>query len=125
MAKQSNLEKEGIEKRNELSAISDYQKVTNEYSESHPDAKSDGDPQGKGTGIPMGYSVPGESTSKGISYKNMDTAKGGGLYDAEGRNRVGGRVYLQGINMHSQGNSYVPDSVDTSNNVAEGQYLVK
>ena len=125
MAKQSKLESEAIDKRHELEVISDYQKNTNEYSEQHQDALSNGDPQGKGTGVSMGYSVPGQTTNKGINYANIATNSGGGLYDIEGRNGIGGRRYLETINMYNAENSYGVDSVDTSKNVAEGQFIVK
>lgn len=125
MAKQSRLESEAIDKRHELEVISDYQKNTNEYSEQHQDALSNGDPQGKGTGVSMGYSVPGQTTNKGINYANIATNSGGGLYDIEGRNGIGGRRYLETINMYNAENSYGVDSVDTSKNVAEGQFIVK
>ena len=125
MAKQSRLESEAIDKRRELGAISDYQKNTNEYSEQHQDALSNGDPQGKGTGVSMGYSVPGQTTNKGINYSNIATNSGGGLYDIEGRNGIGGRMYLETINMYNAEKSYGIDSVDTSKNVAEGQFIVK
>ena len=125
MAKQSRLESEAIDKRHELEVISDYQKDTNEYSEQHQDALSNGDPQGKGTGVSMGYSVPGQTTNKGINYANIATNSGGGLYDIEGRNGIGGRRYLETINMYNAENSYGVDSVDTSKNVAEGQFIVK
>ena len=125
MAKQSRLESEAIDKRHELEVISDYQKNTNEYSEQHQDALSNGDPQGKGTGVSMGYSVPGQTTNKGINYANIATNSGGGLYDIEGRNGIGGRRYLETINMYNAENSYGVDSVDASKNVAEGQFIVK
>ena len=125
MATQRRLESEAIDKRHELEVISDYQKNTNEYSEQHEDALSNGDPQGKGTGISMGYSIPGQTTNKGINYANIATNSGGGLYDIEGRNGIGGRRYLETINMYNAENSYGVDSVDTSKNVAEGQFIVK
>ena len=125
MAKQSRLESEAIDKRHELEVISDYQKNTNEYSEQHQDALSNGDPQGKGTGVSMGYSVPGQTTNKGINYANIATNSGGGLYDIEGRNGIGGRRYLETINMYNAEQSYGIDSADTSKNVADGQFIVK
>lgn len=125
MAKQSRLESEAIDKRRELGAISDYQKNTNEYNEQHQDALSTGDPQGKGTGVAMGYSIPGQTTNRGINYSNIVTNSGGGLYDIEGRNGVGGRNFLKTINLYNAENSYGVDSIDTTKNVAEGQYVVK
>lgn len=126
MGKQSRLEFEALNKRHDLQVISDYQKEVNEYSESHKDAMSDGDPLGKGTGVSMGFSVPGQTTNKGINYSNIDTTKGGGQYDIDGRDGVGGgRKYSASMNLYNNENSYGPESVDTSANVAEGQYIVK
>ena len=125
MAEQSRIESEALDKRHELEVISTYQKNTNEYNEQHKDALSTGDPQGKGTGVSMGYSVPGQTTNKGINYSNIATNSGGGLYDIEGRNGIGGRMYLETINMYNAEKSYGIDSVDTSKNVAEGQFIVK
>ena len=125
MAKQSRLESEAIDKRHELEVISTYQKNTNEYNEQHKDALSNADPQGKGTGVSMGYSVPGQTTNKGINYSNIATNSGGGLYDIEGRNGIGGRMYLETINMYNAEKSYGIDSVDTSKNVAERQFIVQ
>lgn len=124
MAKQSRLEQEALDKRNELRVISDYSQ-TNEYSESHKDALSDGDPLGKGTGVPLGMaSQPGATNNKSISYSNMDTENAGGQYDIEGRNGVGGRKYLSLINLYNKNSQYGVDSVDTSQNVADGQITI-
>lgn len=123
--KQSRLETEGLSKRHELEVISDYQKNTNEYNESHKDAMSDGDPLGKGTGVSMGFSVPGQTTNRGINYSNLNTKEGGGEYDIEGRLGVGGRIRSSVINLYNNEQSYGIESVDTSKNVAEGQFVVK
>lgn len=73
----------------------------------------------------MGYSIPGQSTSKGINYSNVNTTDGGGQYDIEGRNGVGGRVYLENINLYNHENSYGIESVDTSLNRVDGQFVVE
>ena len=46
---------------------------------------------------------------------------GGGLYDIEGRNGVGGRRFLMNISKYNANNEYGVNSVDTSANLADGQ----
>lgn len=128
MAKQQRLEQEAIPHREELLLKNDYQAGNLEYNESNKDALSDGDPLGKGTGEAMGVaSLPGATNDKGISYRNINTKRGGGQYDIEGRAEVGksGRVELMGMNLYSEQNAYGVDSVDTSANRAKGQYFIK
>ena len=129
MAKQQRLEIEALEMRKKLVQENDYQKgADHEYSSDHKDALSDGDPLGKGTGVPLGVaSRPGEDPSKGISYRNMDTKHGGGKYDIEGRPEVGksGREQLMVMNLYNEASAYGVDSVDTSANVAEGQVVIR
>ena len=128
MAKQRRLEQEAIPHREELLLRNDYQAGVSEYNESNKDALSDGDPLGKGTGEAMGVaSLPGYTTDKGISYRNVNTKKGGGQYDIEGRPEVGksGRVELMGMNLYNENDAYGVDSVDTSANRAKGQYYIK
>ena len=129
MGKQQRLEVEALEMRKKLTQENDYQRgESHEYNADHKDAISDGDPLGKGTRTPLGVaSRPGENPSKGISYSNIDTKHGGGLYDIEGRPEVGksGRVQLMAMNLYNEANQYGADSVDTSANVADGQYVVR
>lgn len=127
MAKQQRLEIEAIEQRKKLIQQNDYQKgADGEYNETNPDALATGDPFGKGTGVSMGVaSRPGESTSKAISYTNVNTKDGGGQYDVEGRNGVGGRNRLMLMNLYQPDEQYGVDSVDTSKNVTDGQFVVK
>ena len=129
MGKQQRLEIEAIEMRNKLTQENDYQRGEgHEYNAGHKDAMSDGDPLGKGTGVPLGVaSRPGESTSKGISYRNMDTKNGGGKYDIDGRPEVGksGRLQLMTMNLYNEDSQYGLNSVDTSKNVADGQIVIK
>ena len=42
---------------------------------------------------------------------------GGGLYDIEGRNGVGGRNFLMNISKYNANNEYGVNSVDTSANL--------
>jgi hypothetical protein len=129
MAKQQRLEVNALEMRKKLTQENDYQRgESHEYNADHKDAISDGDPLGKGTRTPLGVaSRPGENPSKGISYSNIDTKHGGGLYDIEGRPEVGksGRVQLMAMNLYNKENYYDTDSVDTTENRNRGQYFVE
>ena len=103
---QTCLEKKGIEARNE-------------------DALATGDPLGKGTGHGgHTHSVPDCTKPSAIDYSNFDTENGGGLYDIEGRNGVGGRIFLKNISVYNETFEYGPNLVDTSLNVADGQIRV-
>ena len=122
---QTCLEKRGIPARASALTRNDYN-TNDQYSETHSDALSNGDPQGKGTG--MGghtHSVPNcNLPTTMIDYSNFDTDGGGGQYDIEGRNEVGGRNRLMTINIYNKDNQYGPSIVDTSLNVADGQIVV-
>lgn len=130
-SKQSYLEIKGIEERHNEIVRSEYyvepsENVSNVYSESHENAISNGDVKGKGTnnGGHQHY-IPDYTKSPVINYSNFDTTKGGGKYDIEGRNGFGGRDRLVQINIYNKINSYGPNSVDTTNNINEGQYVLK
>ncbi len=125
MAKQSRLEAEAIETRKEHLVKNDYQKLTNEYNETHPDALSDGDALGKGTGKDITYSLPDATKSKHQYTHNVDTENGGGLYDIEGRNGIGGRKRASVVNLYSSVSQYGEDSVDTTKNIEDGQYVIR
>lgn len=126
MAKQTCLEKKGIEARHENILRNDYNS-TDEYSALHKDALSDGDPLGKGTGHGgHGHWLP--DCSKGqtmIDYSNFDTENGGGLYDIEGRSGKGGRNWSKNISLYNENDQYGPNSVDTTANQLEGQVIIK
>lgn len=116
---QTNLEKNGIETR-DISIIRNDYSTSDKYSALHSDAIGNGDPLGKGTGIGGHiHSTPDQSKPKTIDYTNLDTTKGGGVYDIEGRNGVGGRNFLQNISLYNEQNQYGAHLVDTSAN--EGQ----
>jgi hypothetical protein len=118
---QTCLEKKGIEARGEALVRNDYSRI-DEYSDLHSDALSNGDPQGKGTGIGgHTHSTPDSSRPSTIDYSNFDTMNGGGLYDIEGRNGVGGRNFLMNISVYNAQHEYGPNSVDTSANISDGQ----
>lgn len=121
---QTCLEVKGIKSRNELITKNDYTK-SEEYSSTHPDALSTGDPLGKGTGHGgHTHSIPDCTKPTSINYSNFDTNGGGGSYDIDGRNGVGGRVFLQNISMYNETNDYSRIGIDTSANVADGQIIV-
>jgi hypothetical protein len=113
---QTCLEKEGIEARGKALVRNDYAENI-EYSALHSDAIGNGDPLGKGTGIGgHTHSTPDCSKPSSINYSNFDTANGGGLYDIEGRNGVGGRRFLMNISKYNSENEYGAHLVDTSAN---------
>ena len=122
---QTCLEKRGIPARASALTRNDYSKF-DEYNETHPDALSNGDPQGKGTGYGgHTHSIPDcNLPTSMINYSNFDTEGGGGLYDIEGRNEIGGRNRLMAISMYNKENQYGLGLVDTSLNVADGQIVV-
>lgn len=121
---QTCLEKKGIEARNESLVRNDYTRV-DEYSALHHDALSTGDPQGKGTGHGgHTHSTPDCNKPSSIDYSNFDTENGGGKYDIEGRNGIGGRNFLKNISVYNENFEYGANLVDTSLNVADGQIRV-
>jgi hypothetical protein len=128
--KQSALESKGIEERRQELVRSDYNK-NNSYSETHEDSLSHpDDPEkmlGKGTnsGGHQHYTPDFSKPSTLINYSNLDTSNGGGYYDIHGRNEQGGRERLLKINIYSKDNAYGPNSVDTSENIIDGQYVSK
>lgn len=142
MAEQSRLENIGITKRTQLISKNDYNKLPDkEYNESHPDAKSDGDPLGKGSGVSMGYSVArpddfsidekGNRTQR-MNYGTVmthetDSQTIGGSFDRLGKAELqhSGRVQLMSMNKYQpgEGHEYGIDSVDTTVNRADGQYI--
>ena len=118
---QTCLEKKGIEARNETLVRNDYSKI-DEYSTLHTDAIGNGDTLGKGTMIGgQTNTTPDGSGRSRIDYSNFDTMNGGGLYDIEGRNGVGGRNFLMNISKYNANNEYGVNSIDTSANLADGQ----
>ena len=59
-----------------------------------------------------------------IDYSNFDTINGGGLYDIEGRNDIGGRRRAMASSMYNQEYQYGANLVNTEENVMQGQYQV-
>lgn len=142
MAKQSNLERIGIDERTQefIKSPYSYDEQT-PYSSTHPDALADGDAKGKGTGTPLTHlSLKDLKKGRYDDFRgwgetvNTDINNGaGGKYDVDGTKGVdkafqgdAGRNYLVfgGINEYNSNNEYGKESVDTTNNVA-GQYWVE
>ena len=60
-----------------------------------------------------------------IDYSNFDTTNGGGSYDIEGRNGIGGRNYLKTISMYNENYQYGSHLVNTEENLNQGQYQMR
>lgn len=129
---QTCLEKRGIQERNTEIVRNDYSKV-DQYSENHPDAISNGDPQGKGSGHGgHTHSIPNCNLPKtAMSYANFDTHSEnlGGSYDiaADGVSyggRQGGRGFLKNISLYNENNQYGAHLVNTEANVEDGDQVI-
>ena len=120
---QTCLEKRGMEERHQEITRSDYN-IENQYSATHQDAISDGDPQGKGTGHGGHTHFLPDCTkpTTTIDYRNFDSENGGGYYDIEGRNGISGRKRAMAISIYNKETQYGPTLVDTTENVSDGQY---
>lgn len=60
-----------------------------------------------------------------IDYSNFDTENGGGLYDIEGRNDIGGRKKAMTYSLYNKENSYGAHLIDTEMNLQQGQFQLK
>ncbi len=122
---QTCLETRGITERNNEIVRSDYN-INDQYGPTHSDALSNGDPQGKGTGHGgHTYWLPDcTKPTNAIDYSNFDTENGGGIYDIEGRNNIGGRKRSLARELYNKENQYSANLISTAENVAQGQYFV-
>lgn len=115
------LEKVSMDERHRELVKSDYTR-DNEYSATHKDALADGDEKGKGTGNPgHGYWLPdcnGELNV--INYSNFDTALS--FNPGNATDRLTRETALNRSLYNGTTNVYSADIVDTSMNVAEGQF---
>jgi hypothetical protein len=120
---QTCLEKRGMEERHQEITRSDYN-IEDQYGPTHKDAISDGDAQGKGTGHGGHTHFLPDCTkpTNMINYSNFDSENGGGYYDIEGRNGISGRKRAMATSLYNKEIEYGPKLVDTSANVADGQY---
>ena len=123
---QTCLEKRGMDARHDQILRSDYN-IEDQYSSTHKDALSDGDPQGKGTqhGGHTHFLPDCSQPTSTINYSNFDTFNGGGEYDIKGRNGIGGRERALASSLYNNENQYGPTSVDTSANQQDGQYIME
>lgn len=118
---QSCLEKSGIVERHDEIIRNKYNNV-DAYSATHQDAVSDGDVQGKGTlSGGHGASLPDCSLKGIIDYSNFNTQSGGGFYDIEGRNDIGGRKKAMASLLYGPENPYGANRVITMMNQKDGQ----
>lgn len=122
---QSCLEKRGIEERHNQIVRSDYN-IDNQYSASHKDAISDGDALGKGTnhGGHTAWLPDCTKPTTTINYSNFDTFSGGGKYDIEGRNDIGGRLKSISSSLYNYAHEYNANLVNTELNLMEGQIQI-
>lgn len=123
---QSCLEKRGIEQRAIEIVRSDYNE-NDQYNANHSDAISNGDALGKGTqhGGHSHYLPDCNKPTSMINYSNFDTTNGGGLYDVEGRNDVGGRRKAMAQSLYNQDYQYGANLVNTEENLKQGQFQLK
>lgn len=128
--RQTTLEEKAIDERHREIIRSDYNK-NDAYSDSHEDAISNPDDEtktmGKGTnsGGHQHYVPDPTKSPTSYNYSNLDTSAGGGAYDIHGREGKGGRNRLVKINIYNKENEYSANSIDTSNNINDGQYVIK
>ena len=128
--KQTRLEQEGILARKEQTIKNDFSKngeIYNEESELALSHEDESHPLGKGTGSSgHGHRIPNRNASKTtIDRTDFDTERGGGSYDIFGMNDAGGRKRLTMINLYSANYQYNENSIDTSKNVEDGQWVNK
>lgn len=139
MSTQSRLENIAISKRDGLELMNEYQDINGkEYNEAHKDALSNGDPNGKGNGVSLGYATadpssfiinPDGTRTQKINYSSIvthenETSTIGGEYDRKGNPSIpkSGREGLGTINKYCAGNEYSANSVDMTANLLKGQY---
>lgn len=116
---QSCLEKNGIQERDNEIVRSDYNEE-NQYGPTHKDAISDGDIMGKGTGSGghTAWQPDCNKPNQSIDYSNFDTFNGGGQADIDARTQSMVR------SLYSPERPYGAELVNTSENIAKGQYYV-
>lgn len=123
---QSCLEKRGYDERHVEIARSDYN-IENQYSATHSDALSNGDPQGKGAGH-GGHShwLPDcTKPTNMIDYSNFATSpedKIGGEYDIDGRAGIPGRKTQMARSLYNHLESYGANLINTEKNIQDGQW---
>lgn len=139
MSEQSRLENIAIAKRDSLEIMNDFQNLPGRvYDETHEDAISNGDKDGKGNGVSLGYAIPDPNAfnisptgtiSQKINYGSIITHENGnstigGEYDRKGNPSISksGREGLATINKYRPGAEYSINTIDMTANLKEGQY---
>ena len=119
---QACLEIRSIDERHKQMARSDYNSE-NRYSGNHPDALATGDKRGKGTGRSGGseFWLPSCENIGAFNYSNFDTDPNSGAGNCDDNEA---RRVAMARSKYSPENPYSASLIDTSANVAEGQYQV-
>ena len=118
MAEKRSLNSEAVEYRHkhvETGGDNVYKEGEgHEYNEESEDAMSrEGKPLGKGAGKALGRAIANHSAPKTqISYSKKKKKNGGGDYDINGRNGVGGRKRSLLMNEYNNANEYSEESVE-------------
>ena len=125
---QTCLEKRGMEERHQEITRSDYN-IENQYSATHSDALSNGDPQGKGAGHGGHTHFLPDCTkpTNQINYSNFATSPEdqiGGQYDIEGYQNRPGRKEQMARSIYTYQEQYGANLVNTEQNQQEGQYVM-
>ena len=123
---QTCLEKRALEERPVELVRNDYSPV-DEYNDRHPNALSTGDPKGKGTQSSYVHTIPNcdvNEETKNMIRPQLNTETGGGQYDIEGRNEIGGRNFLMNISVYNQNTQYGAEMINTLANRIDGQIVV-
>lgn len=123
---QTCLEKRALEERPVELVRNDYSPA-DEYNDRHPNALSTGDPKGKGTQSSYVHTIPNcdvNEETKNMIRPQLNTETGGGQYDIEGRNEIGGRNFLMNISVYNQNTQYGAEMIDTLANRIDGQIVV-
>lgn len=122
---QTCLEQQGMECRNDQIVRNTYGK-DNEYSEIHPNAISDGDDKGKGTGgnTSTAWVSDCSKPKNYFDYSNFTTNQGGCYSDINGRDGIGGRLKAQVSSLYNENFQYGASLVDTAANENDGQVII-
>ncbi len=107
--------------RHEEIARNDYNSI-DQYNKNHPDALSNGDAQGKGSGH-QGHThwLPNCNGELGvIDYRNFDTDIESNIGNC---NDVAMRMRSLARSLYNHNTVYGETLIDRSNNIAEGQYV--
>lgn len=124
------LELRGYDERHVEITRSDYN-IEDQYGATHPDALSNGDPQGKGAnhGGHTDFLPDCTKPTTTIDYSNFATVSTpdhtiGGLYDIEGRAGIPGRDGQTAKSLYNINTQYGLSLINTEENIRDGQWAV-